>query len=301
MAKLRFLISLLTNDNDYQVEQAKVAEATAMQLGIELEILYAGNDAVTQSTQILQVIQGDPEKRPHGIICEPVGSAALPAAARAAVKEGIGWAVLNRNVEYIAELRRTSKVPAFGVSSDHIEVGRIQARQCAALLPGGGTILCIQGPSESTVAKERLIGLQEAKPANIHMIALKGQWTEDSALRAVKSWLRLQTSKKANIDLFVAQNDAMAIGVRKALQESLTDLDRERWLQRPFLGVDAVPKTGQTWLRSGLLTATVFTPPNTAPAIELLVDALRNGRMPAPHVLIAPSSMPSIDKLHPRS
>jgi ABC-type sugar transport system substrate-binding protein len=300
MAKLRFLISLMTDDNDYQVEQAKVAEATALQLGIEHQIIYAENDAVTQSTQIFRAIQSAPDQRPHAIVCEPVGATALPAVGRAAVNEGIGWAVLNRNVDYIGELRQTAKVPAFCVSSDHLEVGRIQGRQCAALLPSGGTVLYLQGPSESSVAKERLLGMQEIKPANIHLITLKGQWTGESAMRAVKSWLQLSTSRKANIDLIVAQNDAMAIGVRKAFQES-ADADRERWLERPFLGVDGVPKTGQAWVQSGLLTATVFTPPNTAPAIELFSDAFRTSRLPAQQVLIAPSSIPALEKLKPRN
>ena len=300
MAKLRFFISLMTDDNDYQIEQAKVAEATALQLGIEYQIIYAENDAVTQSTQIFRAIQSAPDQRPHAIVCEPVGATALPAVGRAAVNEGIGWAVLNRNVDYIAELRQTAKVPAFCVSSDHLEVGRIQGRQCAALLPSGGTVLYLQGPSESSVAKERLLGMQETKPGNIHLITLKGQWTEESAMRAVKSWLQLSTSRKANIDLIVAQNDAMAIGVRKAFQES-ADADRERWLERPFLGVDGVPKTGQAWVQSGLLTATVFTPPNTGRAIELFSDAFRTSRLPAQQVLIAPSSIPPLDKLKPRN
>lgn len=301
MAKLRFLISLMTNDNDYQVEQAKIAEATAVQLGIDCEIIYADNDAVTQSTQIFRAIQREPDKRPQAIICEPVGATGLPAVARAAVNEGIGWALLNRNVDYIADLRRVGKVPAFCVSSDHLEVGRIQGRQSAALLPSGGTVLYLQGPSESSVAKERLLGMQEAKPSNIHLIILKGQWTEESATRSVNSWLQLSTSRKANIDLIVAQNDAMAIGVRKALQGAVADPERERWLELPFLGVDGVPKTGQAWVNSGLLTATVFTPPNTAPAIELLANAFRTSKLPAQQVLIAPCSVPAMDKLKARN
>ena len=213
---------------------------------------------------------------------------------------GIGWAVLNRDVDYIIELRRTAKVPVFCVSSDHLEVGRIQARQCAALLPKGGTALYLQGPSDSSVAKERLLGLEEGRPGNLNLIILKGQWTEESARRAVTSWLKLSTSKKMGIDMVVAQNDAMAIGVRKAFQEALPEQEKERWLQRPFLGVDAVPETGQSWLRSGLLTATIFTPPNAVRAIDLLHETFRTGRMPTERVLIPPSSMPAVEVLRPR-
>ena len=33
--------------------------------------------------------------------------------------------------------------------------------------------------------------------------------------------------------------------------------ERERWLNLPFTGCDGLPKTGQSWLRSGLLAATI--------------------------------------------
>jgi ribose transport system substrate-binding protein len=300
MRKLKILISLMTSDNDYQMEQAHSAELVAQNYGIDHQILYAENDAITQSTQILKAVQAAPEERPDGIVFEPVGGTALPQVARAAVEAGIGWAVLNRDVYYINELRKTSKAPVFGVSHDQLEVGRIQARQCSALLPSGGTILYVQGPSENPVAKERFLGMEEAKPANIHLIVLKGQWTEDSAQRAVRSWLKLTTSHKTVVDGIFAQNDVMAMGARKAFQELPSEDERERWLQLPFAGVDGVPKTGQAWVRSGLLAATVFTPPNAGQAVELLIGAVRNSKTPAERILITPVSMPPLEGLRSR-
>ena len=155
MSKLKFLVSLTTNDNDYQAEQAASAEQASRKLGVDVAIVYADNDAINQSTQILKAIQDAPEDRPDGIIFEPVGGTALPQVARAAASAGIGWAVLNRDANYIAELRRSSKAPIFAVSADHVEIGRIQGKQCAALLPTGGSVLYIQGPSENSAAKER--------------------------------------------------------------------------------------------------------------------------------------------------
>src|SRR5271168_3443967 len=229
MRKLRFLVSLTTNDNDYQLEQARAAESAAKKFGVELQLLYADNDAINQSTQILKVVQASAEDRPDAIIFEPVGGTALPQVARAAVSARIGWAVLNRDANYIAELRAVSSVPIFSVSSDHLEIGRIQGRQFAALLPRGGTILYIQGPSENSAAKERTAGMQETKPANLHVVMLKGQWTEESA-----------------------QHDSMAIGARKAFQEVPNEADRERWMRLPFTGCDGLPKTGQAWVRAAI-------------------------------------------------
>jgi ABC-type sugar transport system substrate-binding protein len=290
----------MTNENDYQLEQAHSAEVASHKLGVDIEILYAENDAITQSTQILRVIQGDPKERPDAIVFEPVGGTALPQVAQAAVSNGIGWALLNRDATYIRELRRSTTVPIFGVSSDQVEVGRISARQCAALLPGGGSILYIQGPSHSNVSRERESGFQQAKPGNIHVAVLKGQWTEESAYRAVVSWLKLSTSQKARIDLVLSQNDAMAIGARKAFQEVGNEVERERWLGLPFLGVDGVPKTGQAWVRSGLLRATVLTPPNAGVAMEMLAAALQQKKPQPERAFIESVSIPPIENLRPK-
>jgi len=300
MRKLRILVSLTTNDNDYQIEQARAAEAAGKKCNVDLQILYADNDAINQSTQILKAIQAVPDDRPNGIVFEPVGGTALPQVARAAVNAGIGWAVLNRDASYIPELRSMGKAPVFGVSSDHVEIGRIQGRQCAALLPTGGSALYIQGPSENSAAKERTLGMQEAKPANIHLTMLKGQWTEESSQRAVRSWLKLTTSQKANIDLIAAQDDSMAVGARKAFQELPSEMEKERWLDLPFLGCDGLPNTGQAWVRSGLLTATIFIPANTGQAIEMIVEALQSGKTPPERALTSAISVPPLETLRPR-
>jgi ribose transport system substrate-binding protein len=300
MRKLRFLVSLTTNENDYQIEQARAAEQAALKFDVDLQLLYADNDAINQSTQILKAVQAAQENRPDAIIFEPVGGTALPQVARAAVSAGIGWAVLNRDANYISELRLTSKAPVFTVSSDHVEIGRIQGRQCAALLPTGGSVLYIQGPSENSAAKDRTLGMQEAKRTNIHLIMLKAQWTEESAQRAVRSWLKLTTSQKASVDLIAAQDDSMALGARKGFQELTNEIARERWLSLPFLGCDGLPGTGQSWVRSGLLTATIFIPPNSGQAIEMLVDALRHGKKPPERAITTAMSVPPLEALRPQ-
>lgn len=156
MGKRRFLVSLMTDDNDFQIEQANSAQQTAAKLGVEIQIAHAGNDASTQNTQILRAIQVPEEDRPHAIIFEPL---AASAGCLGFGERGIGWAVLNRDASYIAELRSTSKVPVFGVSSDQVEVGRIAGRQCTALPPRSGSILYLEGPSHHVLAQERESGL----------------------------------------------------------------------------------------------------------------------------------------------
>ena len=98
-----------------------------------------------------------------------------------------------------------------------------------------------------------------------------------------------------------AQDDSMAIGARKAFQEVANESDRERWLKLPFTGCDGLPKTGQAWVRSGLLAATVYSPPNTGLAVEMLVQHIQFGKDLPERALVAPSSIPALaDLRHPK-
>ena len=297
MANLRFIVSLTTKDNDYQLEQAASAQAAALKVGVDAQILYADSDAITQSTQLLKAIQSDAAMRPHAIVFEPVGGTAFPQVAQAAVSAKIGWAPLNREADYIPKLRKTAQVPVFSISSDHKEIGRIQGRQFAALLPKGGCVLYIQGPSENSAAQDRTEGMQMAVPHNVQIISLRGRWTEESAQRAVESWLRLNTSNKTQIDVVGAQNDLMAMGARKAFEGVTNIADREKWLRLPFTGVDGLVKTGQAWVRGGTLAATVMVPTNAGQAISMMVEALKTGKDVAERTLTVPESLPGIEKL----
>jgi ABC-type sugar transport system substrate-binding protein len=297
MTKLRFLVSLITKDNDYQMEQAAAAKSAAAELGVEVEILYADNDPITQSTQVLKAIQTEPALRPSGILVEPVGATSFPQVAKTAAGAGIGWAVLSREADYARELRKTARAPVFSVSADQVEVGRIQGRQVAALLPRGGSVLLIQGPSVSSVSRERHAGLEESLAPNVHVTSLRGRWTEESAHQSVCSWLRLIAAQRLRIDLIVAQNDAMGIGARKAIEETIVDADRDHWLGIPITGCDGVPRTGQTWVRTGQLAATVVVPPSTGEALTLMTKALRSGITVPEHFFTTSAPLPAIEKL----
>src|SRR3974390_2547001 len=197
MKPLRLLVSL-PNRNHYQQEQAKAAPDRASQLGAEARVLDADNNPVTQSQQIVEALQGHGEK-PDAILVEPLTSTALVKVAEAAVGAGVGWVLLNSSADYVDKLRGQAKVPVFAVTRDHTEIGRIQGRQFAALLPGGGTVLYIQGPNTSSAAVQRTIGMESTKPANISIRALRSQWTEESAHEAVSAWLKLSTSRSESI------------------------------------------------------------------------------------------------------
>jgi ribose transport system substrate-binding protein len=294
MKKLRVVVSLITTGNDYQREQANAVEQSARRLGIDTQIFYADNDAITQSQQLLNIIQGAPDGRPDGIICHPVGTA-LAQVARAAVQNGIGWVVVNRETDYFPELRALGKVPAFCVTVDQEEVGRIQSRQFAALLPDGGLILYIQGPSGNFSAERRLAGMQSIKPKNLEVRTLRGGFTEQSGYEAIRSWLRLSTSRDMNVRLVACQNDAMTVGARKALMEDSS----RHWAHLLFTGCDVCGEAGQNLIRKGALNASIVLPSTAGLALEMLAHSCESGSQPTASTVLMPVSFPALEKLGP--
>ncbi len=296
MTKPRFLLSVHNDNNDFQIEQVASARQAASKAGVDIEVLCARDDSSLQSQEILKRIGATDDLRPNAIIFEPVGYTMFPQVARAAAAKGIGWALLSRTADYLDELRATYRVPAFVVTSDHAGIGRIQGRQLAALLPTGGLVLYIQGPSHSLAAEQRHTGLLETKPSNVLLRVIRAHWTEASSQKAVTAWLQLSTSREAEIAAVCAQDDSMALGARKAFEGCAHELPKS-WLKIPFLGIDGMPKTGQVWVRLGILTATVFSPSMAAIAVEMMAKYFANGTMPPVSTVTEPKSIPAIEEL----
>jgi len=291
---LRVLVSLMTSKNDYQQQQAAAATEAARRLGVEAKIIYAENDSMVQNQQLRQVLQGQAESRPDAIICHAVDSP-FEQVARSAADAGIGWAVLNREVSFLTDLRQKSKAPVLCVMVNQEEVGHIQARQFAALLPKGGMVLYIQGTAGNYSAERRSAGMRAKKAPNLQILNLRGRFTEESGYEAVKAWLGLFTTKDARISLVGAQNDNMALGAQRAFHEDTSG----RWKHLRFTGCDAAGDAGRGRVLKGVLAASIAIPPTAGLALETIVSALRGGLQPAAVTMLTPASFPPVEKLTP--
>ncbi len=287
------VVALTNRENDYQAEQSASAAEVAARMGVKLNVIYAENNAVDQCQQLIKIIQ-DKDHRPDAILVEPVGTP-MYQVAKAAVAAGIAWGILNREADYIPELRKAAPVAVFAVSPDQEEVGRIQGKQLAVFTTEGN-ILYIEGPSTSSAANLRTQGMLATKPQKVEMKVLRGDWSERGAHQAIKSWLSLSTSSQLKIQAVVCQNDAMAMGAREAF-DSLPEAARQHWLNTPFMGCDGVTRTGQEWVRSGYLRTTVVIPPMAGLALEMLVKSASTGSLPAERTLCAPRSFPALAEI----
>jgi ribose transport system substrate-binding protein len=295
MKNLRIVVSL-PNDNAYQHEQGVVAKSTGERLRLDLQVIHANDDSITQSQQLLEIIQSKSESRPSAFLVEPVTGTGLRRVAEAAVAEGIAWVISNSDVDYVEQLRKSPRVPVFIVTQGQHEIGRLQGKQLAALLPHGGSALYIQGPSTSSVAVQRHQGMENAKPRNVQITTLRSKWNEESACKSVGAWLRLATSRAEKFDLVAGQTHELALGARKAFQNIDNQEQQKRWLGLPFIGI-GISSQVKPLVDGHVLAAAVVTSVTMELALRILVRGIETQVQPPECSFVEASSYPDFGKL----
>jgi ABC-type sugar transport system substrate-binding protein len=286
----RLVVSLTTADQEYQALQGDDAREAGRRHGVEVEVLFAEDNAVKQIQQLFRFVHAPEGERPVALLVHTRVADGLERVARNAARAGVGWILLNRTAPYVDGLRSEQpRIAIAAVTSDHLEVGRIHARQLGGLAPAGAHVLYVQGPAETPAARLRLEGLEEAaRGRSYDFKVVNGEWTAASAEKAVAGWLRLKTSDLFQPAVVVCQNDLMARGARVALERL-----RPEWARVPFLGCDGLPKGGRREVDEGRLAATVAMPSCAGPAVDLVVRWRRAGAVPPAQTVLAPAPYPA--------
>ena len=286
----RLVVSLTTANQEYQAQQGDDAREAGRRHGVEIEVLFAEDNPVKQIQQLFRFVHAPEAERPAALLVHTRVPDGLERVARNAARAGLGWILLNRTGSYVNGLRDEHPRLAVGaVTTDHVEIGRIHARQLSRLRPDGSSVLYVQGPAETPAARLRLEGFEEtARERSYDLKLVNGEWTAASAEKAVAGWLRLKTSDLFRPSVVVSQNDLMARGARAALERL-----RPEWARVPFLGCDGLPKGGRREVDEGRLAATVAIPSCAGPAVDLAVTWMRSGAVPPAQTVLAPAPYPA--------
>ena len=152
------------------------------------------------------------------------------------------------------------------IGADNHEMGRLMGEYMATRMNGKGRVLEIKGLKGSSPAIERHEGFLEALEAypGITLVAsLQGDWTEQSAIDAIKAF----KGDLSHIDFVFGQNDRMAVGASKALPASTNT---------KYCGIDALPGEGNgiACVRDSILEASYIYPTRGDEVLKLAVDIL---------------------------
>ncbi|MDR2741393.1 MAG: sugar ABC transporter substrate-binding protein [Treponema sp.] len=263
-----FMLCISHMTNAFTTTVANSMGAAAQAAGAELIINEGGNDI---SKQISQIESGVTQKV-NAIIIEPVSVNGVIPAVEAAQKAGIPVIIFNQRIS------DPSKATTFvGVSNDTL--GALEMRRAVQDLGGKGNVALLLGPMGSDGQLGRSKGYADAIAQNPNVKVVfeeTANWTTEEALRLVENWL--QTGTK--IDAIVCQNDGMALGAVKAVE------DKGLSGQIKIYGLDAVPDALKA-VKEGRLEVSVSqaTERQSQMAIDIAMKLYRGETVPAENLV----------------
>ena len=192
--------------NAFQIAVTEGAQAKAAELGVELTILSADQDAATQISQIEQCVS----EGYNAILFEPVDPDGLRDAAKAAADAGV---VVINVVSFCTDWENAG-IAAVSCGNN-IKAGENEMQHVADLLGGKGNVAILTGPSAVTDALDRLTGYENilANYPDMQQVVAPAdcQWDTAKAQATVESWLSAY-----DLDAIVCENDGMAVGAGNA-------------------------------------------------------------------------------------
>ena len=223
--------------NAFQIAVTEAAEAKAKELGVDLTILSADQDAAKQISQIEQCTS----EGYQAILFEPVDPDGLGDAAQAAADKG----VIMINVISACTDWENHGISALSCG-DNVTAGETEMQHVADLLGGKGNIAILTGPSGDAGGLQRLEGYQNILknyPDVVQVVASADcQWDTAAAQGTVESWLSAY-----DLDAIVCENDGMAVGAGNAAGANSGIV---------ITGVDGTPD-GFEAIKDGRITGTV--------------------------------------------
>ena len=256
--------------NAFQIAVTEGAEAKAKELGVELNILSADQDAAKQISQIEQCVSEGYD----AILFEPVDPDGLRDAAKAAADAG----VVVINVVSVCTDWESAGISAISCGNN-VKAGENEMQHVADLLGGKGNVAFLTGPSSVTDALDRLEGYRNilAKYPDIKEVIAPAdcEWDTAKAQATVESWLSAY-----ELDAIVCENDGMAVGAGNAAGANSGII---------ITGVDGTPD-GYEAIKDGRMTGTVAQDGGimAAGGLEAAVTLLNGGTLET-NVIIADS------------
>jgi ribose transport system substrate-binding protein len=221
-----------------------------------LKIIYkdASNDTLKQRSHVEEFVSAGIDL----LIISPKEAQPLTDPVAKAMDAGIPVIVLDRRVV-------GDKYTCF-IGADNKKIGKAAGEWIKQALEGKGKVVELKGLMTSTPAQDRHSGFMEGiAGSKIEVIASpEMHWLEPDARKEMDSIL----SRFDHIDLVYGHNDPGAHGAYLAAKSA----GREKEMK--FVGIDALPQEGVSYVKQGILDATFQYPTGGDVAIETALKIL---------------------------
>lgn len=259
-----FALFMTHMSNAFTIELSNAVKAQAETLGVKLTVNDAGQDVAKQISQIETAVN----QGVNGIIIEPVSVDGIMPAVQMAKAAGVTVVIVNQQIS-----DPSAADTYVGVSN--ADGGEMEMTKAVEDMSAEGNVAFLLGPMGSDAQIGRSEGYQRVLDANAgiqKVFESTAEWDTAKALTLVENWL--QSGKKINA--IVAQNDGMALGALKAVEDAkLQDTIK-------IYGLDATPDALAA-VKEGRLTATVSqsTTAQGTEAMKACYEIAKGGSLPA--------------------
>ncbi len=227
----------------------------------EIKMIFkdAQNDTLKQRSHVEEFISENVDL----IIISPKEAQPLTEPVAKAYDAGIPVIVLDRAI--LGE-----KYTCF-IGADNKKIGKAAGKWIVNKLGGKGKIVELKGLMTSTPGQDRNSGFREGIAGSGLEIIFEAdmKWLEPDARKEMESAL----ARFSKIDLVYAHNDPGAHGAYLAAKAA----GREKDIL--FIGIDALPQEGQSYVNQGILSASFEYPTGGKEAVLTALDIL-NGKTP---------------------
>ena len=234
----QYLIGLaisMSSDTQFFISLQAGVEESAAQFNVDILTMYANEDPVVQSEQIIQMADSGID----ALLLNPVCDSVIPAVEEVS-RRGIPVLTIDRNIH--------SSFAICHIASDNFAGGRMAGDYLVDALHRKGRIVEITGTEGSSAAFERGQGFREAisNYADIHIVStICAEFSRDLAREEFRSLLE----EDSDIDGVFAHNDDMILGAMEAARQVSSD-------GILFVGFDAIDEAINA-VENGDLLATV--------------------------------------------
>lgn len=260
-------IALSTQTNPFFISLRDGAQAKADELGVELSILDASDDAATQADQLSNAATSGAQV----VIVNPVDSDAVGASVEALNKADIPVIAVDRAAN-------SGEIASF-IASDNVAGGKQAADALAKAIGEEGEVIVLQGTAGTSASRERGQGFDEGIAAYPNIKVVAKQTAEFDRAKGLDVATNLLQANP-NVKGIFAENDEMALGAL----EALGDRAGKDVFVVGFDGTD----DGLVAIEKGTMVASVAQQPELlgATAVEMAVKILK-GETPDKNVPVS--------------
>lgn len=202
-------LSVSTLNNPFFVSLTEGAESKAKDLGIDLNVVDAGDDAAKQISDVEDLISKDIKV----LIINPVDSDAISAVVQDAVDAGIKVISVDRAVNGV-------DVDS-AIASDNVAGARLAAEYLVSLVGEGADVAELEGVSGTSAAIDRGQGFNEVASESLNVVAKQtANFNRVEGLTVMENILQSQPDLKG----VFAHNDEMALGALEAIDSAGKDV-----------------------------------------------------------------------------